>query len=297
MLFGPFVQGLLENSVHRGLDFLCPPHCLVCDAFLARDVTLQLSGSPHTAGEVLCHECNPFLSSRSDAMVIRTSSSKCKHCGENLAETGTETETCTQCAILTRYVREMRSLLYYTESVERIVKELKYAKKRRLGLWIGDTMARYLANPDSPIFTRTDWDFLVPIPSSNRMLRERGFFPVGLMSAQISKRMKIPLKRFAFENSSSMHTQTSLPPYARRKNMTRALHLRQNDFENRSVLLIDDMLTTGSTAEAAARILLLNGARSVDLYTFARVKHFQQKRLQSFLKPNERAGSNTEVGY
>ena len=114
------------------------------------------------------------------------------------------------------------------------------------------------------------FDALVPVPLHPRRLRERQFNQAAILAEHLSRSSKIPV-RDLLQRTRYTGTQTLLDRKARRQNLRDAFSLRQNvDVTDLDLLLVDDVLTTGSTLDACAAILLENGARSVRALTVAR---------------------------
>jgi ComF family protein len=114
------------------------------------------------------------------------------------------------------------------------------------------------------------FDVLVPVPLHPTRQRERGFNQASLLAELLSARISIPckpvLKRIRYTT-----TQTALDRAERMENLHNAFRLRKNaDVRGLRVLLIDDVLTTGSTLSECARVLKRAGAMSVHAATAAR---------------------------
>jgi ComF family protein len=120
------------------------------------------------------------------------------------------------------------------------------------------------------ILSTREFDIIVPVPLHPTRRRERGFnqarLLAELLSARISIRCKEVLKRIRYTT-----TQTALDRAERIENLHNAFRLRKNaDVRGLHVLLIDDVLTTGSTLSECARVLKRAGAISVYAATAAR---------------------------
>lgn len=106
---------------------------------------------------------------------------------------------------------------------------------------------------------------LVPLPADRRRLRERGFDPARLLSARVAALSRRPLLD-ALERSRPTAAQSSLRGSARRRNLRGVLRASPQGVRRvrgLSLLLVDDVITTGSTLDAGARALLEAGACSV----------------------------------
>jgi ComF family protein len=110
----------------------------------------------------------------------------------------------------------------------------------------------------------------VPVPLHPTRQRERGFNQAGLLAEFLSARISIPCKR-VLKRIRYTTTQTALDRAERMENLHNAFRLRRNaDVRGLQVLLIDDVLTTGSTLSECARVLKRAGAVSVYAATAAR---------------------------
>jgi len=115
-----------------------------------------------------------------------------------------------------------------------------------------------------------EFDAIVPVPLHSKRLREREFNQAALLAAEVARVANIPV-RDVLLRARYTGTQTALDRTARRQNLRNAFSLRKNaDVTDQNLLLIDDVLTTGSTLDACAAVLLEQGAESVRALTLAR---------------------------
>jgi ComF family protein len=113
-------------------------------------------------------------------------------------------------------------------------------------------------------------DLLVPVPLHSKRLREREFNQADILARHLSESSGIPVCEPLVRRRYTT-TQTALDRKARRQNLRNAFAMRKSmNVTDRNVLLVDDVLTTGSTLDACAAILLENGAGSVRALTVAR---------------------------
>lgn len=112
----------------------------------------------------------------------------------------------------------------------------------------------------------------VPVPTTSSRLRSRGYNQAELLARAFAERTGRKLCN-ALSRDGKGNTQTTLQPVARRANVAGAFRIRRRDSRSvvgASVLLIDDVLTTGATASACVVELHDAGVRDIGLITFAR---------------------------
>lgn len=116
-----------------------------------------------------------------------------------------------------------------------------------------------------------DWELLVPVPLHPAKLRERGFNQSALLAIKLGKTLGIPVETFSLRKIRSTPPQVGLTMKERIKNVSGAFQVKdKNIFNKKSVLLIDDVLTTGATISECCHVLKRAGARAVDVLTLAR---------------------------
>lgn len=112
-------------------------------------------------------------------------------------------------------------------------------------------------------------ELIVPLPLHLRRLRERGYNQSADLARSAARVLRLPLEARALERCRATAPQSALPAAARAANVAGAFRARRV-LRGLRVALVDDVLTTGSTAGAAAAALSAAGARSVELWVVAR---------------------------
>lgn len=119
--------------------------------------------------------------------------------------------------------------------------------------------------------TPASYDVLVPVPLHIRRLRWRGFNQAQLLARHVARQNRLPLDPFALERTRATDPQVELDDDARRRNVNGAFVVPDAArVRGRRVLLVDDVYTTGATANECSRTLLRAGARHVDVLVLAR---------------------------
>jgi ComF family protein len=214
------------------LDLLLPQRCLGCSL----------------PGRQVCDDCR--------SSIRRIEAPLCARCG---APTAWPVERCSECTRRRLAFVRARAAVAYDEPVRRIVAAWKERGLRRLAAWGADVVADCLA----PI--AVDCVTFVP-PDRDRAL-QRGHHPAETLARELAHRWSLdaaPLLR----RTRRARPQRGLSGAERRRNVAGAFEARAPP---KSVLVVDDVYTTGATANAAASALRAAGARRVEIVTFARV--------------------------
>jgi ComF family protein len=150
----------------------------------------------------------------------------------------------------------------YEGPLRSLIHVYKYGGVRTLARPLSDLLACALPREES-------FDLVTPVPLHWRRQWQRGFNQSELLAEATARRCGIPLQR-TLRRVRSTATQAGLSNTNRRKNVTAAFECR-SDLPDKRVLLIDDVMTTGSTAASCALALKKRGAKRVALLTIARV--------------------------
>ena len=178
------------------------------------------------------------------------------------------TSACPRCRRARQPFAAGASLGPYEGSLRVVLHQLKYAGRRRAAARLAEAL---LEEPAVRALVATS-DVLVPVPLHPRRLRERGFNQSALLAREIARRTGKAACPDALARRLDTVPQAGLSAAARRRNVRDAFAVRRKaSVAGRTVVLVDDVLTTGATALACARRLREAGAREVRLLTVARV--------------------------
>src|SRR5262249_55982024 len=151
--------------------------------------------------------------------------------------------------------------------VRDVIHEFKYNRQIHLRHLVGRWLRTAL---DDERLHECEFDIIVPVPLHPARQRERGFNQADLLAELLSTHASVPCRRL-LKRVRYTTTQTALDRSERMENLHNAFRLRKNaDVRGLRVLLIDDVLTTGSTLSECARVLKGAGAISVHAATAAR---------------------------
>lgn len=113
-------------------------------------------------------------------------------------------------------------------------------------------------------------DLLIPVPLHPKRLRERGFNQALLLAKELSRRTQIPYQGRILKKKKPTPPQVQLNAGERERGVKGAFHLTDREgVEGKTILLIDDVYTTGATVNECSKVLIRGGARRVDVLTLA----------------------------
>jgi ComF family protein len=160
------------------------------------------------------------------------------------------------------------SLGPYEGGLKAVIHELKFRGRRR----VAERLAERIAASPGCARVLTSEAVLVPVPLHPRRRRERGFNQSELLAKALARRHHLAVAPDAVVRRKETAPQTGLSAAARRSNVAGAFAVRRRSrVAGRVVVLVDDVVTTGATARACARVLRDAGAVEVRLLTAARV--------------------------
>lgn len=236
-----FSEEIIASLKHLGQEFLelvYPPFCVLCDTTLA-----------HGTDQVLCERCQkeyPVLSE--DLCVI---------CGKPLQDKNKE--RCLDCRKRVHFYEEGKALWVYDEAVKEAIKAYKYRNRREIGLLFAKELAR-VYNKSVP------WsvDLVIPVPLYPKKQKSRGFNQTRLMAEHFAKRASLNLgPEKALRRLLPTQPQEGLSDKDRMANVLFAFEAESKLVEGKSVLLIDDVYTTGATVDGCAKALTDAGAKEI----------------------------------
>lgn len=159
------------------------------------------------------------------------------------------------------------SALYYhpENTVGAILNQLKYRQRKELGFFLGKILANELRS-----FT-LDVDLILPVPLHATKLAKRGYNQSELLVQELSKQLAIPMDTEHLIRIENTKSQTKKSRQERYKTMQNVFQVKEQEFvQGKSILLIDDVVTTGATMLSCAEVLFQSGVKSVTFATAAK---------------------------
>jgi competence protein ComFC len=174
---------------------------------------------------------------------------------------------CANCLEQELHFRSARAAVEFSGVTKEIIHRYKYNH----AAWFEPLLADLLITAAKPALRVEDWDWIVPIPLHWARLRDRTFNQSEQLARHLSRATGIPVHYRLLKRIRPTHTQTRLTRAERTENVKRAFAYRaRHRLDRGRIILVDDVLTTGATASACAKLLKQNGASVVDVWTVAR---------------------------
>ena len=223
----------VPEFLHPLISFVTPSLCLVCER-------------PVPQGFVVCDGCSENLRRRHG---IRDG---CFVCGGPLSG-----RSCPRCRAEEFSFQRARSPFIYRDEIRLLVELFKYTGITRIAEFLGREMAHAL-----PVLG--SYDLIVPLPLNRVKERERGFSQTRLLTREIHRVTGVPWNDRVLRRVRNTRSQTGLGRKERKLNVKDAFRAEPSrEVEGRTLLLVDDVMTTGATMSSAAKALRKAGAARV----------------------------------
>jgi ComF family protein len=190
---------------------------------------------------------------------------------------------CENCLVARPAFAALRSCVVFKEPIRPALHKLKYRREVGLGEALAWNVAVFL--------DKLGWqaDAITPIPLSEQRFAERGYNQVDLIAHPLARLMRWQYLPGALCRSGHTRSQVGLSAHERHDNVSGAFLAKSQLVKGKTVLLVDDVATTGATLDSASRSLMEGGAAKVYALTFAkaihkygldRVEHFSSRPLR-----------------
>ena len=190
----------------------------------------------------------------------------CQTCALPLPEAGL---TCDGCLLEPPAYEQIAVPWRYDFPVDSLITRFKHNAKWPFGHLLADVLSQYLQHRFDEDLPRPD--ALLPVPLAAKRLRQRGFNQAAMLARWLSQQLDLPCEENVVHRIQDTSAQQDLDAKARKRNLRNAFALTSDaNVKGRHLALVDDVLTTGATAQALARLLMNAGATRVDVYCLAR---------------------------
>ena len=220
-------------------NLLFPQHCLVC---LGQPLSEQSFCQS-------CYDMLPWLKQ-----------SYCQQCALpvlNLAP------LCGACFKQKPHYDKLQAVFDYHEPIDKFINQLKFSKKLYFAKTLAEIMVQHL-EVSMPI------DAIVPVPLHPKRQQQRGFNQSLELAKEIAKCTNIPLIRNACHRSRNTSPQMQLPASRRKVNLSEKTFTVTSVLKDKCVLVVEDVVTTGTTVNAFAKALKQSGVAAVEVWACCR---------------------------
>lgn len=237
-----------KRQMAKALDILTglvyPRRCPVCD-----DIVTPF-------GETIHKECKKKIQ--------RVTGATCYKCGKPLNENIDSVEYCQDCLrIRHKYDKGYAALIY--RSVSGSVYRFKYTKRAEYADFYAEIIEEVLGDKLRALKA----DALVPVPMYGFKQRVRGYNQAEILAKAMGRRLNIPVKTNIIKRTRNTVPMKKLDEKARRNNLKKAFNVTLNDVKLKSIIIIDDIYTTGSTIDEIAHEFRQVGVERIYFCTLA----------------------------
>lgn len=237
-----------KSWLDAGLNFIYPAFCQIC-------------GENRASSDegYVCADC------WTDVRFIQPPF--CARCGLPYDGVITTSFECSNCREMELHFSSARSAVVARGVVLDVIHRYKYSR----ALWFEPFVADLLIRQAKPVLAEQKWDWIVPVPLHGLKKREREFNQAERLGAHLARATNIPLNSGLLERVQPTRTQTLLTRKERMANVRSAFRLqKKQSLQGQKIVLLDDVLTTGATTSACAKILHAAGASEICVWTVAR---------------------------
>ncbi len=243
------MKKFLANLITGLKDIIYPRTCLICKQDLAKTCV----------DEFVCVKCW--------ASIKKNTPPFCRRCGRNLDRESLAKTYCSACLKAPKHFDRAFAPCIYEGPIKNLIHEFKYRKIDYLAKTLSGLMVDFIREYDVPV---SSMDIIIPVPLHPARLREREFNQAELLARNIASVFTKIISADNLVRLRHTRTQAELEGSDRLTNVKDSFSVKWPDrIKGKSILLIDDVLTTGATSSEASRALKNAGANSVFVLTLA----------------------------
>ena len=233
---------MLSTYLRTVKDLLFPCLCLCCEKKISQGY--------------LCREC--------EEKIVFLSPWRCRYCLRPLSINSSG--SCQECSRKIYPYQRLISATAYKEPMASLIGLFKYKNCDYLAGFLCGLVVKHLKKIG---FNPNRYQLITPVPLHKDKLKIRGYNQAGLLSKLLSNHFKIPFRDDIIGNTNIRPSQTKLPKQKREKNVQGIFVVRET-LRNEDIILVDDIFTTGSTANACSRVLKEKGAGNITVITLSK---------------------------
>ena len=170
-------------------------------------------------------------------------------------------------------ITKVYSVFEYEGGIRKAIHRLKFGESPRNAFVLVDLsypILKSFLDRQFPCMPCSNYDIIIPAPLHPKRKRRRGYNQSELIASRLAYHMKIPMLKGVLVKKINTPPQSQLRRGERLKNLIGVFHVKKpNLIKDRRILLVDDIMTTGSTLEQCAKALMDAGAKQVDAYVIA----------------------------
>ncbi|WP_299012134.1 ComF family protein [uncultured Polaribacter sp.] len=219
----------------------------------------------------LFHLFYPKLCANCEHLLLKNENVICTLCRHDLPETNFtnfSNNKVTQTFYGRVSIEKAYALLFFRKTgiTKKLIHELKYKGNENIGVFFGNWLGEKLK--ENKEFKSVD--YIVPVPIHKKRKLERGYNQVYKLAKQLSKHLEKPLASNILERKFSDTTQTFKSRFDRFSDLEHKFYINNtSSLENKHILLVDDVITTGATLEACAKALQKTKNIKISVVTIA----------------------------
>lgn len=218
------------------IELLFPRRCPICDKPVKK------------LGDLICHEC--------EKTIQYVKSPFCLKCGKGL-EDGRK-EYCVDCEENQHFFDRGRALYEYTFMKESIYR-FKYEHRKEYAAFLGRDLVKRLGRDIIALHA----DAIIPVPLHYKRLKKRGYNQAALLAREVGKHLNIPVYENIVQRCRETLPQKEVSGKERQNNLKNAFKIVQNDVKLKTIIIIDDIYTTGSTMDAMSKCFRDAGVQKI----------------------------------
>jgi len=189
---------------------------------------------------------------------------QCIYCAQPLDIQATEQQICGRCQKVPRAFNKVYAPYLHQGEIRYLINQLKFEKAYKNSKLLGLLLADFLLSKKAPLP-----DCIIPVPLHTERYRQRGYNQTLEIAKVISKELSIPIEHKICLRTQNTPHQISLSLKQRHQNIRGAFSVKQAITADH-IAILDDVMTTGATANELAKTLKAAGAKKVDIWVCAR---------------------------